>query len=140
MVQTEGFTPHSPQELTMIETHHRLASTLRQIFSSVELVNALEREKAQGRAGKIAGSLVKTELVILDELGHLPFSASGGALLFYLLSKLYERSSVFGNAKMTTALFDRLTHRCHMLETSNGSYCFKASSEIAKRRGRRHQR
>jgi len=71
--------------------HHRKRV---RFFSTVELVNALEQEKAQGKAGKIAEALVKTDLVILDELGYLPFSASGGALLFHLLSKLYERTSV----------------------------------------------
>jgi DNA replication protein DnaC len=61
-------------------------------FSTVDLVNALEQEKAAGRAGKLAFALMRMDLVILDELGYLPFSQAGGALLFHLLSKLYEGS------------------------------------------------
>jgi len=119
-------------------------------WNLVDLVNELEREKEQNKTGSLQRRMKAFSLIILDELGYLPFTAAGAQLLFHLMSSWYERlpviittnlefkewDSMFHNQKMTIALLDRLTHHCEIVETGMESYRLKERKQESAGKGK----
>src|SRR6266571_906964 len=108
-------------------------------FGAASLVNDLLSAQKDLRLSKFTAQITKLDLVVLDELGFIPFTKDGSQLLFQVCSDLYERVSIivttnlrfgdwntiFGDEKMTVALLDRLTHKGHILEFMGESYRFR---------------
>ena len=108
-------------------------------YGVANLINELLAAQKDLRLSKCMAKFGKLDLLVLDELGFIPFSKEGGQLLFQLCSDLYERvsvivttnlrfadwNSIFGDERMTAALLDRLTHKAHILEFVGESYRFR---------------
>jgi DNA replication protein DnaC len=117
-------------------------------FTAAALVNRLEQAQKQYRLDRFLSQLDKTDLLICDELGYLSFSRPGAELLFQVFADRYERRSllltsnlpfsewgqIFQGDRMTAALLDRLTHRCHIFEMNGESYRFRESMKAKKGR------
>jgi DNA replication protein DnaC len=115
-------------------------------FTAATLVNQLEEAQKQYRLERLMSALEKLDLLIVDELGYLSFSRGGAELLFQVFADRYERGSIlitsnlpfgewgqiFQGERMTAALLDRFTHRCHIFEMNGESYRFRESSKQAK--------
>ena len=117
-------------------------------FTAAKLISQLEKAQKQYTLDRFLTQLDKTDLLICDELGYVSFSRNGVELLFRVFTDRYERSSVlitsnlafgdwnqvFQGERMTGALLDRLTHRCHIFEMNGESYRFRESMKTKKAR------
>jgi DNA replication protein DnaC len=117
-------------------------------FTAAALVTHLEEAQKQYQLDRFLTQVHKVELLICDELGYLSFSRTGAELLFQVFAERYERGSilltsnlafsdwtqVFQGERMTAALLDRLTHRCHIFEMNGESYRFRESMKARKTR------
>ena len=120
-------------------------------WSAGALVTALLERREERSLGRMLKGLEGLHLLILDELGYVPFSKSGAELLFDVVSRAYERTSlivttnlpfeswteVLGSERLTGAMLDRLTHRVHILEANGESYRLRQSRKRLRKEGGR---
>lgn len=115
-------------------------------YTAATLVNQLEEAQKQYRLERLLSALDRVDLLVVDELGYLSFSRAGAELLFQVFADRYERGSIlitsnlpfgewgsiFQGERMTAALLDRLTHRCHIFDMNGESYRFRESAKAAR--------
>ncbi len=122
-------------------------------YTVTGLVTELVECREERRLQRLQKQLQRLHLLILDELGYVPFTKTGAELLFEVISRAYEHHSlmvtsnlpfeqwteVFGSERLAGALLDRITHRCHILEANGESYRLRQAKKRSKRRSERKQ-